>query len=94
MAMPMVMEVRAVFLAISEVIKLTSTNTTKGFTLAYQPGEALSPIRRITYLGMVAYIWLCIIQNPLMIRISMISLALVKTLTSPRQISRSDLPSP
>ena len=54
--MPIIMEVMALRFFISEVTKLTARKTTSGLTLAYHPGEAVSPIMRITYLGIVAYI--------------------------------------
>ena len=94
MSMPMIMDVRAVRFFIKEVIKFTSTNTTNGFTLAYQPGVAPSPIRRITYLGIVAYIWLCIIQNPLIINISASNLPFDRTLIISRPICPKLFPSP
>ncbi|MPN16379.1 hypothetical protein SDC9_163719 [bioreactor metagenome] len=76
------MEVMAFRFFIIEVIKLTLINTTSGFTLAYHPGVAPSPISRITYLGIVAYIWLWIIQKPLIISIRIINLPFVSTLPS------------
>ena len=51
---PTFIEVIALRLAIKRVIKLTQQTTTNGFTLAIQPGFAVSPAIRITYLGIVA----------------------------------------
>ena len=56
MNIPISMELIALLFFINDVTKLTEMKTTKGLTLAYQPGEAPSPINRITYFGMVAYI--------------------------------------
>ena len=39
---------------INWVTKLTNNTTTKGFTFAYQDGDAPSPAKRRTYLGIVA----------------------------------------
>ena len=47
-------DVNALRRAISCVTKFTHTTTTNGFTLAIHPGRAVSPARRITYLGIVA----------------------------------------
>ena len=54
---PTVMEVSAVRFRIIRVTRLTVRTTTNGFTLAYQEGEAPSPAKRSTYLGIVAYSW-------------------------------------
>ena len=51
---PTFIEVIALRFAIKRVIKLTQHTTTKGLTLAIQPGLAVSPARRMTYLGIVA----------------------------------------
>ena len=50
----MFMEVMAERRAMQRVMKLTQKTTMKGLTLAIQPGLALSPAMRMTYLGMVA----------------------------------------
>ena len=55
---PIIMEEMADRFFIKDVTKFTNVNTTSGLTLAYHPGDAPSPINRITYLGIVAYIWL------------------------------------
>ena len=51
---PTFIEVIALRFAIKRVIKLTQHTTTKGLTFAIHPGLAVSPARRMTYLGIVA----------------------------------------
>ena len=91
---PMFMDVIAVRFAIHLVMKLTQQTTTKGFTLAIQPGLAVSPAIRITYLGIVAYNCCCTIQNPVTIRIRINKRQLVMMRRKPWPISRILLPSP
>ena len=90
----MFMEVMAVRFAIHLVMKLTQQTTAKGFTLAIQPGLAVSPAIRMTYLGIVAYSCCCTIQNPVTIRIRINKRQLVMIRRKPCPISRMLLPSP
>ena len=94
MNIPTVMEVSAVRFRIICVTRLTVRTTTKGFTLAYQEGEAPSPAKRSTYLGIVAYSWCCTIQNPVIMMIKVISRPLLQTLIKAFQICPNVLPSP
>ena len=91
---PTVMEVSAVRFRIICVTRLTVRTTTKGFTLAYQEGEAPSPAKRSTYFGIVAYSWCCTIQTPVIMMINVMSRPLLQTLIKAFQICPNVLPSP
>ena len=91
---PIVIDISAVLFRISWVTRLTVSTTTNGLTFAYHEGEAPSPARRSTYLGIVAYNWCCTIQNPVMIRIRMIRRPLQQTFISACQIWLNVFPSP
>ena len=91
---PIFMEVIADRFAIKRVTKLTQQTTTNGFTLAIQPGLAVSPAIRITYLGIVAYNCCCTIQNPVIIRIRISRRQFVMMRRKPWPISRILFPSP
>ena len=91
---PTVMEVSAVRFRIICVTRLTVRTTTKGFTLAYQEGEAPSPAKRSTYFGIVAYSWCCTIQNPVIMMINVMSRPLLQTLIKRSRSARTSCPRP